>query len=375
MTRYAFIADLHLWNHRAFGGTVTAGLNARAREGLDVLRRACAAAREAHCSRLFILGDLFEGVDPKPQMIAAVQRILHESGLDVRILAGNHERVSMADGDHALGPVGPPSQSKVGVYEKPTLFEFPSPEPLVVALPHTPGFGAGAFAEALEMLAKGAARGVLTSAPRRLLVMHHGIAGGGTPGYLSGDGIPIDVVWEVARRHGFAAVLAGDWHRHRVYSDAAVDCVAIQLGALVPHDWRDEGMEDYGRVVIYDSTENLIDIVEVPGPRFVLARDAQAAHDAVGAAGKAGHHLYLRYVRQSDAAPFEAPEGVECENEVDTEEAEIAARSAAMAAKGAGTLEGAVESYVAEMPLDEGVDRAAVLARVQGYLRCGKAVA
>jgi len=52
-------------------------------------------------------------------------------------------------------------------------------------------------------------------------------------------------------------------------------------------------------------------------------------------------------------------------------EAEVAARTAATAARGASTLEEAVHRFVADMPLADGVLRADVLTKVRTYLGVG----
>ena len=96
------VADIHLACHRQLGGITAAGLNTRAREILAVLQHTGQLVRAEQAS-LVIAGDLFDTPHPTPQLMAGALDAL--SGLDVTCLVGNHDQVSAAPGDHALGPL------------------------------------------------------------------------------------------------------------------------------------------------------------------------------------------------------------------------------------------------------------------------------
>lgn len=356
MTRIAWCSDTHLWNHQFCGGALYGGLNARAREGLDTLRRAVQLAAEYECRAFFVLGDLFDGPRPPPPLIAAVQQIF-EWGRDVQgiqdfvLLVGNHDRASSAPGDHALAPLAPVAR----VVERPELVEVCGVQ--VFCWPYMPGQEPlTGFAESDEALAR------LSSCPK-LVAMHAGIRDKETPPWLARSGIHVDTVRERCAALGAPLALAGDWHTYRVFP------VARQLGTLIPAGFDDKGYS-YGKLIV-TKEDRVISVRSVPGPRFV---------DRVGPTGPWDKEFSI-YVRQTCAPAEEAAvritlhelvqQGLYRGFRVDVEQTEVvaAARSAADAARSSKSLGEAVDGYMAATPLDAGVDRQAVLGRVREYLK------
>ena len=64
----AFVADVHLWNHRRCGGPVKAGINRRGAQTLNALHYAADLAAGMGAAALFVAGDLFDAVNPPPQL-------------------------------------------------------------------------------------------------------------------------------------------------------------------------------------------------------------------------------------------------------------------------------------------------------------------
>lgn len=370
MGKIGLIADPHVDVYRAHGGAMTAGLNFRAREVLEVLDRALTAAADAGCQDVVVLGDLFNGILPSPQLIRATQDVLWKAAqrVSVHLLKGNHESVSATEGDHALGPLEVDlSGTFVRVYDGPTVVEIGGAR--VWMVPHAPGKGPKVLDSALAALgAQEASRG-LASPPRRLLALHFGIADDETPPYMrdASDSVTVEDLSRVSSEHAISAVFAGNWHRQRSWSVGSLGIV--QIGCLCPRGWNDAGLEGYGGLAVYDVAGDSIELVEIPGPRFVSVRSANAQYETIKEAIRVGHHVYVhRYYTEGEDVVTPTEDRVTFVALPDLEEVEAATRSAARAAKSKDTLEEAIAAYVAAMPLPEGVDRSEVLARSRQFL-------
>lgn len=383
MTRIGAIADVHLGNHKRFGGASESSLNARARHGLDVFRRAVATARAEQCSALVVLGDLFDTSRPEPQLTAAVQRVVEPepgvSDMKFWFIVGNHEQVSSSEGDHALGPLAP----LVEVVEKPCwtmVGRALGGESIALGLvPFRKGKAASWLTDAIEEVFRNVPAGV-----RRVLGLHLGIADKGTAEYLKAapDAIDVETLYEAARRAKVRAVFAGNWHDRRRWDipEGWPDVTVLQLGALVPTGFDNPGMHGYGTLAIFDDkADDPVTFKEIPGPRFVKLASGQSLAGLTRSSG--GNTVYVSATATSEAfsATSAALARAEAEGKLagaevfpDATETLVAARSAASAAKAAGTLDEALAGFVEDMPLAEGVDRADVLARSQRYLKRGR---
>jgi hypothetical protein len=297
--------------------------------------------------------------------------------------------VSTDDGDHSLGPLG--VLEDVRVIEEPALVRLGGapgkPEVEVFAVPFFPGSHAARLPGILESLAvQGGPRGAGTSLPLCVLALHSGISDKATEPWLqkAQDSIPADTLADLMREHDIGVAVAGHWHKHRAWDFSfhgvpKGDGTAriTQLGALCPTGWNNPGVEGYGTLAFCDSRSNadLLTCLTVPGPRFLIgAAGAEAAE-------KAGHKVYVKWPTTTEEEGKDAAAAlaklkkagviVAGEVEQDRLESEVAARSAAMVARSADTLAEALAAFVKEMPLPEGVERAAVLERAKAYLGGG----
>jgi hypothetical protein len=370
MTRLAFCADVHLGNHVRFGGATVASLNRRCREGLTVLDKALQRAHELRCSEFFVLGDLFDYQRPEAQLIRAVQDILSRGGSAMRkwLLVGNHDLTSMTDGDHALGPLRPVAN----IVDRPTLIR--EDRGLEIGLvPFMPGKGAETLPATVAELWKDSSSGYTA----RILGIHLGVADTETPPWLkdSADCIGVGALVTTADARGIGAVFAGNWHDRRFWKGKPE---VFQLGALVPTGWDNPGLDGYGTLGIWEDGE--ITYEEIAGPRFLKWRTGGEEIDLVKVQ-KTGHKAYVSLtVPRSEVADAQTwleskvNTGRVVAGEVlpDANEAATEARTAATAASSAATLEEALAGFVAEMPLEEGIDRSDVLAGSQRYLNSAR---
>lgn len=353
--KIGFVADVHVGNFKAHGGEVTAGVNWRCTLVLDTLTRAVDRAVSEGVGTLVVLGDLFDDAKPLPQVVQRLQRILWRHDLRVIVLLGNHDRVSTALGDHALGPLSP--RSEVWIVEQPGDVELADGVDLI----------------AVPFLSNVSAAEVITDAlpaPGRrskrefVLAFHYGIIGADTPGFLRDglDAVDANALGALLRKHRVRSALAGHWHSHQRWADA--DTEIVQVGALAPTGWRDAGLSGYGSLVVYDTTTCDFVLHEIAGPRFVVG-----GVDALSKRGGASH-LFLRcgYSPEDGTPTVKVPEWATLELVPDLTEVVVATRSAAVAARNADSMEDALAAYVAAMSLPEGVDREAVLQRTRAYL-------
>jgi hypothetical protein len=367
MAKFGIISDLHLANHKAHGGPVVAGLNTRCRLALDVLRRAVSRAVELKCEALFILGDVFDTWRPEPQIVAAVQEILSKVPMDVAVLEGNHDMVSMAEGDHSLGPLAPVAT----VLSAPEVLTVRGHK--VFAVPYQPG-------PAVEWLPR------VMQAPDAhgavALLLHLGISTPDMPSYAkeANDQVPLKLLMELMERLSIPAAFAGNWHQHVVHASRSGRSRAIQVGALVPTGWDNPGVDGYGTLVVYDPT--LVGVARwvieaIPGPRFINL-------DNYGLSLPTFVDKGWRLFPRVKVGPEKAAQAVawleeqrqhgmiaEGEVEVDAAEARAAARTAATVAQDAGTFEEALMGFVQQMPLLVDVDRTQVLLRAREFLTGG----
>lgn len=361
MTRVTYLADVHLGNHKRFGGPIELGMNARCRETLAVFE---AAVDDPEPDTFIVLGDLFDTTRPKPQLIAVVRDII-EINVPVRILVGNHDQDSAHPGDHAIAAL-----HEVEWFDTASWFDW------TVLVPFQPGDARQWLPAQLERFyVKGGYTD--TDWTESALGLHLGIIDDDTPPFLQNahDAVPIDLLLELCRRFGFRAIFAGNWHRHRLWEFPADhprnpcdwEIKICQVGALVPTGWDNPGFEGYGKVVIWDSDTNAIEVTELPGPRFVNWDADDSPADMV--IPETCSHLYLSWkvspARYRSAVDEARDLPYTCEVVVDRKQAEQALGVAAITARHATTLDEAISAYVDAMPLDPAVppERVAELSR------------
>lgn len=364
--KIAFTADVHVGNHKRHGGDVEAGLNRRCRDVLLALERAVSLA-VTNDGPIVICGDLFDTSRPSPQMIARVQEILEPA--QAIVLAGNHDMDSTAPGHNALAPLAPVAN----VIERPRVLELDGAD--LFCVPFLPGPAVQWMGDVLADLAAKATPGRL-----RLLAFHLGVEDKHTPSYLRGahDSIKINTLTRWMQAHSITMAFCGNWHERRVWHGLEHSMV-VQCGALAPTGWDNPGADAYGMVTVLDPETRDLKIKRVPGPRFLDLHDLPTdKHEhEIMRLFDAKNTVYARWT----VAPDQMTEALDAlgswrerqiiaAGEVRTvdEAAEQAAREAAMLARQAETLAEALAGFVAAMPLEEGIDRAEVLARAQALL-------
>lgn len=378
--RLAACADVHLGNHKRFGGDTVGSINARGRLALDTFRSAVDRARVLKATHFIVAGDLIDYARPEAPLLSAVQDIFRREGGDfdeVFLMLGNHEQVSTYAGDHALGPLA--DEGRITVVDRPMFRVLDDAGTELVLVPFQPGHAREWLDRVVRdtiASSEDAGSSARASGGARILVLHLGIKDARTPPWLAGasDAIDIDLLSSICAEYGIDYVLAGNWHDRREWRTSVH---VLQIGALVPTGWDNPGLEGYGGLALYDRASGLT-CEEVPGPRFVRAATKKAATDDIAAARKAHHKLFVSFDAQPDelpelttlvAAATERGDIVGGEVIPNQEVAIIKAKSAAFAAKSAKTLHESLDNYVRVMPLPDGVSRAAIHERAKGYLR------
>lgn len=363
--KIAFCADLHVWNHKVHGSDFNAGLNNRCRMVLDVLKRGASAAVAVGCREFVVCGDVFDGVKPSPQMVAALQEVIEESEMEWHLLVGNHDSASSAPGDHALAPLLPVAN----VYEIPQVVELMGLD--LVVVPYQAGIASEWFPEAVRSLTRRPLR------EERILCFHLGVEDSKTARSLSGshDSVTVDMLRPLMLDHEITASFAGNWHDHRVWRDPLI----VQCGTLCPTGYNNPGADEYGRVCVYDTqaedVESALSVIEIPGPRFLKINAED--RDYIAATKLEGNTVYVKWTAQpdefSDAEEVLGQwkqDGLVSEGGVysDVDASDELARNAAQAAKSAETFDEALSGFVKNMDLKD-LDPDDVLSRCREFLK------
>jgi len=99
------LGDLHVWNHKAFGGPVVGGLNRRCRDILQSVYQIVEYAKHHHgVTHVVQLGDFFDGPKPSPQVLNAALDMIAATKVEWHIIAGNHD-IASYEAPSALAPM------------------------------------------------------------------------------------------------------------------------------------------------------------------------------------------------------------------------------------------------------------------------------
>lgn len=287
-TRIAFVADVHAWNFKRLSGGHSAGLNRRCTNVVETLDRAGQVADHMGCDAFVVLGDLFDGTRPIPQIISAVGRVLQ--GRNTIVVPGNHDLESTDLGDHALGPLG--QMPGIRVLEKPEVIRIGRAG--LALVPYTPGDARAWLPAAIEQLAP-----QLATMPLRVLGFHAGISDANTPIYLKDahDALPVEQIDEVCTSAGIHAAVAGNWHRGLLWPSENHSPVICQVGTLAPTGFDDAGFPGMGLMGVWsDESPFELSLVTIPGPRFITTLEID--EDAVRAElqeRQPEDRIYLRF--------------------------------------------------------------------------------
>ena len=355
-----FVGDAHVGNHVRLGGARVAGINERCAQHVAALEEAAALASGMGAA-VVLAGDLLDKATSSPQVVAAAMGALRGAAHGSVVCLGNHDRVSSAEGDHGLAPLL--YQEGVRIVASPTTVEMPDGLRVGV-LPYSPTNRRGWLLEAVGEL----------DGRVDALVAHCGVEHSRANQHLVGgaDAAPVREIQKACSMVGAKGAFFG---HHHVPWDVLTKGApfVIQLGALVPLGWGEQGPR-YGGVWSWDGV-GAPERTEIPGPRFYRATYRR------GALGK------TLLSREGYPARVEVTCTVE-EEAAATSEAEVAMERAkgdltvlvlpetvsalethkeAVAAVAAGGESG-LQAYVDARPLPAGVSRAALHSAVAEYL-------
>jgi hypothetical protein len=341
--KVAVCADVHIGNHKRFGGPTTSGINRRCRHVLDAFEAAMVEA------------DMFDDDHPSPQIVAEVQQILNRRTVHAFLLVGNHDQHSDQAGDNALGPLA----DYATVVESPVRI----PDTGILCLPYRRPHTREWLEDELTQW-----EGVQT------VMLHVGIEDSGTPSYLRGQGLDVDHLARLMNAHKIRNAFSGDWHNYELWQKPLANIV--QCGALAPTGWDNPGLAGYGYVHIFDTRYGGVpDKVTIPGPRFVTLNGFDPS-EAVRVRAPA-HRVYARVkVPQKDADKAmlfledlkKAGHIVDGYVDVDSADVGKLATQAVAAVRGSEDWGAAVEKFVDGIVLPDGVSRSAVMKKSSEYL-------
>ena len=354
--RVATVADIHIGNHRLFGGPMVGGLNARARVTIACLEAALTSAYGDGATKIVIAGDLFDTDLPNPAMMRAVQYAIGMVPIPVIVLNGNHDMTSMDPWHTAVAPLA--ACPNADVVTIPTYrFDVGSG---ILMVPHRPG-------PAKDWLEDDVSSVVGQSDHRcTLLVVHLGIEHKDTPPWLRGsdDSIHEDQLRYICQKNGIKTVHAGNWHG--VWSSTKAGIHLRQVSALVPTGFDNPGLDAYGRIAWWDDVEGPLPDTIIHGPRFTKVKsvsELQTFNDHVRPATEDLHYVHAQIPQHEWwGAKMILDKLVEdkfveaFKTSKQPSEVREAAASAAQSAADASTLGESLFDYIAESDLPDGAD-------------------
>ena len=263
----AIVADVHLANHRGWGGPVGPdGLNRAAKLGIASLASAAAIAKENGASVLVVAGDLFQTPRPEPAVIASVQQVFSDAratGLQVVVLPGNHDMpdATAEHGNTALAPLW----SFATLVNTPTLKGFNGINAFMV-----PFDGTRPMRDVLKSFDLFFPIGSISRGGPCILVTHVGVFDDSdtksAPWFKTAkDGIHVSELFDIMERAGIQQAFVGNFHEHRTWRIGRLEIV--QIGTLAPHSFSDAGLVQRGLVALTDGATVIVR--ETPGVRFL----------------------------------------------------------------------------------------------------------
>lgn len=257
---FGIISDTHYHAFTQFAKTTSAGENSRLTEQLDATLESARAMKEAGCCSLYHAGDMFHVrgfVSPLVlnRVIECYSKIINEIGLEVRILAGNHdletkESVFYASTSSALKAIG-----ATVVCDSVSGKLFPDDKVAMVSWHEN-------NAELLSIIKTTAKHvdemyGEGECSQWNLII--HAPVNGVIMG-LPDVGIDADELAEC----GFKYVFSGHYHNHKRVNDTV-----YSVGALTHHNWGDIGSLA-GYLLVDDSA---VTHRETSAPKFLDLAD------------------------------------------------------------------------------------------------------
>ena len=358
--KIAWTTDQHVGNYGKNGGPVVAGLNQRCRDVLRSFAWARARMVELGCSTHVGLGDLFDYDRVEPQVIAAMQDLLDSDTIVDHFLVGNHDQRSLASLDHALAPLRGVAKT-IADTEPRWVTAGPA---AILLVP----FRSGRAEDWLPEVVAAASKGLPQWDGPHVLAFHLGVSDSRTPYYLddADDEVCLGTVERVLREHRFDYAFAGNWHVHRrwtVEGAGGRECEVVQVGTLAPNRFTDTGGR-FGTMAVLDTDTRAVEIIDVPGPRFVKVAGIVALRELVsGDRDPLAIPLYVSVsVPPEDVAEAEdlltRVEARATEIQLDDSRQKAQAAAAVQVAVSAQSHHEAVVDYIRSAPID--APRAAV---------------
>lgn len=384
MSRIAFVADVHLGNHKRHGGEVTRSMNVRCRQTVAVLREAVRMAVDCGCTAFAVVGDLFDIAHPEAPLLGAAAQVFveegcgYDDGVQAVLVKGNHEKVSEADGDDALAALA--YVEHVMVIETPTIQRYgataDNSRSVVIYVPHKSGVKATDWLqEAVDLMRPALAR---YPEDTRILAAHVGVYDADSPAYLRSARGAVSADWlrKFMQDNDISGAFVGDYH-NEAHWHAGPGVIGIhQCGALVPTGFDNAGM-DYGQMLVYDTAASTVTMYRLPGPRFETVRSITDAEKFVAACAAAKCTPYVRLVvppNELDGATGWMRERGDVIGEVSVDDTSVRehAQQAAAVARAQETLDEALTGYVDAIEMPTSVERMVVREKCAAYLNGGK---
>lgn len=352
MSLIAIIGDVHLANHRRFGGTTNEfGCNVRAQQVLDAIRDAMQFVVNLDKKTTFVFaGDFFDGLRPEPNLIDAAMRTIASArgNAAVHWLLGNHEYSAAASASHAIGVLR--NQPNAYVHLEPEV------QDKILFIPFEPKMTQQRLDEIVAT----------TRDSYEVVVSHFGIIGGSTPPWLrdSSGAFHSDVLSEICEKQKIKLWASGDWHEYCKHTN-----IVYQTGALVPTGFDNPNFA-YGRVIVYDTVRQSTSVYTIAGPRFVNITDIEQQEELVKKHPEA-QPLYCRMTVDQSVLPetSAAVAGNNCiEVVADAAQQRETMKAAVAATKSVETLEQKLSAFINVMPVPSDVDRNDVFSLSKKYL-------
>lgn len=375
--KICWISDIHLGNHKKFGGPVVGGLNLRAFDCLEAMSKTVgttSVGSYAHRQQqMVVLGDMFDYSRPEARLIHETNIWLGMFAHKPWVLSGNHDQVSAMYGDTAVAALSPTDCVSVQATK---VARFGEVE--MVFIP----FREGNALEFIETELKALGAYPVADGKRVVLNLHVGISDNNAPYYLdkSKACIRAEDMFNLCKKYGITHVMSGDWHRHQIWKKDGI--TICQVGSLCPSRFPPNHEHGHvGPMVTMDTTTGKIEVKNIPGPRFYKFRwesvdqawmppvDATPAYVKVTCQPR-DREAAEGWLKQIDVncALQDKPGLRGTELDVDNAKALAKARTASFEARKASSLEEAVGRYVGSMPLAEGVEREQVLSKIRKLL-------
>ena len=368
--KLAFVADLHVGNHKALASPGVNGVNSRCQETLDQLQKAVQVANK-ELAALVILGDLVDTATPKPQILTEITRILAGCEAGVHILKGNHDSVSSAEGDHALGTLG--LHPGIKVYEKPESVHLEGTKTHMWFVPFRAGAASAWFRKDVAELSSWLDENY-PETENVVCGFHLGVADGDTKHYMRGhdDSITVSELVSITKKHKkIGKFVCGNWHNRQRWERKRPKLEILQVGALCPTGWDNPGVEGYGGVALLDGLTMELKMHETGGPRFT-------SYVGVGPVEKATADEYVEVLVPSDEKREAEKILKELKNssrirgyriKIDTTKERASAKRAASSTRSADNINSALENYVKYMKMPDSVSKKSVLNKCREYLK------